>query len=106
MAKNWQKKHYGERLILCRWRGSSESVVANGLRYGLKTHRGEFFAGVFDLFSESLHRLQEGSVAHECEHGSCSLTYQFGALAGCLHERELQRRLRERQIRWREFEEE
>jgi len=28
------------------------------------------------------------------------------ALAGRHHERELQRRLRERQIRWREFEEE
>jgi hypothetical protein len=37
---------------------------------------------------------------------SCSLSYHFGTLAGRLHERELQRRLRERQIRWREFEEE
>jgi hypothetical protein len=64
-----------------------------------------FLAGVFDLSSESLHRLQEGSVAHECEHGSCSLSYQFGTLAGRLHEREHQRGLRERQIRWREFEE-
>ena len=34
---------------------------------------------------------------------SCSLSYHFGTLAGRLHERELQRRLRER---WREFEEE
>ena len=36
---------------------------------------------------------------------SCSLSYHFGTLAGRLHEREHQRRLRERQIRWREFEE-
>ena len=35
---------------------------------------------------------------------SCSLSYHFGTLAGRLHERELQRRQRERQIRWREFE--
>jgi hypothetical protein len=35
-----------------------------------------------------------------------SVSYHFGTLAGRHHERELQRRQRERQIRWREFEEE